>query len=652
MRSRTSSCEKTIFLKELTRFWPLWAAYLAVLLLTMPVALQGTLDASRPGREVYAYLQSLQTLPMMHLIITAIVSCLTAMAVYSFMYNARSVSFAASLPVRRGPTFLAHFLAGFCWLICVNVIAFGLYAAVAAAHGVGYIDAVLCIFLMNLLFILFFYGFASFCAVLTGNIIVLPLVYGVLNFTAVVVEFLGGSLLQRFVYGMPDRTDGVLTFLSPAVKLAENCGLHFENAAGEYTYIWNYSPEELPEIFVRFDGFITAGLYALAGVVFIVLALLIYRRRHMETAGDVVAVKVAKPIFRWCMTFGCALVIGTLFYQVIFINEPTGRLCAAAVAACMIAGAFIGYFASEMLMQKSFRVFAGKWPGYLVAVLVILVFVGAFEFDLFGYERRVPDAEDVQGVSLMYDTLLEEPENIRAVTDLHRSLIEHKERYDTKQETSGYVGYAVSMPVTAPGAGYGEDAVFKRTLRLLYTLKNGKTLERLYTIRFTEAEWDTPGTDSNSLEDLVNCHEAIMRRKETPVPVSANTVYAANVGGTTAEGYKDFSLTPQEAEELYACIAQDMDEGAIGRIWLCASERYSNTVYDGYISITLRLPGTENAEEYYKFGDFGTTPTKDAVHTDAFLREHGIELLTIAETRELNALPGAVPEPYPYEVYA
>ncbi|MBR5381135.1 MAG: hypothetical protein IK136_00790, partial [Oscillospiraceae bacterium] len=374
MRSKTSSCEKTIFLKELTRFWPLWAAYLVVLLLAMPVALQSSLDAARDhAGEVYSFLTSLNMLPDMHLVITAIMSCLTAMALYSYLYTARSASFAASLPIKRGRTFLTHFFAGLCWLVLVNVIAFGLYAAVAAAHGVGHVDAVFGVLAMNVLFILFFYGFASFCAVLTGNIIVLPIVYGVLNFTAVVTEWVASTLLRFFVFGMPDSFGNKLTFLSPSIELAGMCGLHFEKLGStEQLYPWNYLAEELPQGFrIVFDGFLTAGIYALVGVVLVVLAVLIYRRRHMETAGDVVAVKIAKPIFRWCLTFGCALVIGWLLFQIVCVREPSGVACAAAVAACMIVGAFIGYFAAEMLMQKSFRVFRGRWGGFLIAVLVV-----------------------------------------------------------------------------------------------------------------------------------------------------------------------------------------------------------------------------------------------------------------------------------------
>ena len=40
----------------------------------------------------------------------------------------------------------------------------------------------------------------------------------------------------------------------------------------------------------------------------------------------------------------------------------------------LIVGAFIGYFAAEMLIQKTMHVFRGKWKGLLItwAVLAVL----------------------------------------------------------------------------------------------------------------------------------------------------------------------------------------------------------------------------------------------------------------------------------------
>ena len=298
MRSKTLSCEKTIFLKEITRFWPLWGAYIAVLALEI-LGSVGLLSSFSGNDPLYGVLQYLSNAPGMGVVAAFIASILTAMAVYSYMYSPKSVSFAESLPVTRTSNFLSHFFAGLFWLFAVNIIVYGVFAIIAAVSGMGCAGSVLGVMAMNLLFILFFYGFASFCAVLTGSIIVLPLVFVVLNFTAAAAEALVKSVLQLIVYGMTTFGNWELGFLSPPLELMRNCGTHFENAAGDIVYIWNYGRYELPaDLKLVFDGFGTAAIYAAAGIVFVILALLIYKKRHMENAGDVVAVRAAKPIFR------------------------------------------------------------------------------------------------------------------------------------------------------------------------------------------------------------------------------------------------------------------------------------------------------------------------------------------------------------------
>ena len=41
-----------------------------------------------------------------------------------------------------------------------------------------------------------------------------------------------------------------------------------------------------------------------------VIALLLHRFRRMESAGDVIAIRHLKPVFLYCFTVGCSLVLG------------------------------------------------------------------------------------------------------------------------------------------------------------------------------------------------------------------------------------------------------------------------------------------------------------------------------------------------------
>ena len=57
------------------------------------------------------------------------------------------------------------------------------------------------------------------------------------------------------------------------------------------------------------------AVYAAFGLVLAALALLLFRRRAMERAGDAVAFDVLKPLFRFCMALGCAIVLPAVVFD-------------------------------------------------------------------------------------------------------------------------------------------------------------------------------------------------------------------------------------------------------------------------------------------------------------------------------------------------
>ena len=170
-------------------------------------------------------------------------------------------------------------------------------------------------------------------------------------------------------------------------------------------------------------------------------ALLIYRRRDMERAGDVVAVPVLKPVFKYCMTFGCALVLAVSPSYIGTGTINASRYDGGADGACAVAGgAFVGYFAAEMLMQKTLRVFRGHWCGFIVSGVIIIALTMAAELDLTGYERRTPAAGDVEWVRISNysdDGRLSTPENIAAFVDFHREIIANKPVNEAADDHNG-----------------------------------------------------------------------------------------------------------------------------------------------------------------------------------------------------------------------
>ncbi len=121
MRSKTFCFNGSLLRSGIKRFWPLWAGYLFLWILIMPLPLMQNLrygDVS--PLEVRAWILNLARIGGE--IIGAIFSVFSAMAVWSFLYSSRSASGMACLPVRRESQFFSALLAGFLPLAASNLI--------------------------------------------------------------------------------------------------------------------------------------------------------------------------------------------------------------------------------------------------------------------------------------------------------------------------------------------------------------------------------------------------------------------------------------------------------------------------------------------------------------------------------------------------
>ncbi len=617
MKSKTSFFNKTLFLNLLRRFWPIFAAYLVIWIIIEPVVLGNMLQYAHYSRDYASDPLALtmnfgSTVLNMGLyggvIMSGIFAALVAMAAFSYLYSARSVSMICALPIKREGVFLSVFVSGLSTLLAVNLIILLISLAVTAAYGMlAAVGAyVLQCFAMVCLANIFFFGFASFCASLTGSILVLPLVYAVLNFTAAVVEFLVRAVMGMFIYGIRPGSSETLLWLSPPIKLLSTDTVNTvsaQTAQGVY-----YTSD------VLYEGWLSLGLYAVAGLVFAVLAMLLVKRRRMESAGDVVAIRPLKPVFKYCLSTGCALVLGLLIYTIVFsYSEFYGLKGMLYMLLFMLFGAFIGYFAAEMLLQKTFRVFKrANWLRFGVTGLILAALMLCGEFDLYGIEKKLPDPAGVQGVSVSVDgesVLLEAPENIAAVIGAHGSMISNK----------------------AINEAWKPDGIHSSSyVNLLYTYHDGKTLERSYTI-------DTQGSDDITiLNEILNSKEAINYRKSLSLPVTIDTISDAFIEyfDLAQMQYRTIELSPRAAVELYQdCIVPDIEAGALGKVWLVADEDYYSTVYD----CTFRLSLDERqADRTYTSDYFYTTLTVKATQTRAWLEANveGLELATMGESSE------------------
>jgi hypothetical protein len=339
----------------------------------------------------------------------------------------------------------------------------------------------------------------------------------------------------------------------------------------------------------------------------------------MEAAGDFIAVKALKPVFKYCFAVGCGLVLTYVLWNAL---DGAGRFAGTAmllrILPTLLIGASLGYFISEMLIRKTLRVFKSAWRGFAVLTVSLAALTLACEMNAFGFETRLPDMNlTAKAVVLLsgWDAVLTSGQGIADVTALQSSIVADKAEHELA--VTGGEG-TVTVSINYYDA---DDSIF---------------MSRRYSIAEVSA-------DTGKLTAVMNSPEAVDSRKTTGIPVTEDSISYATVGyyDTAAADFLELRLTPAEAYDLYiSCILPDIEDGALGRVWLVRDDSYLDTVCAATIHIELmrREPDGDYTKEY-----FDTTLTVGAERTAAWLKERGVEPVL---QRELYGAGGPYAEKY------
>ena len=213
---------------------------------------------------------------------------------------------------------------------------------------------------------------------------------------------------------------------------------------------------------------------------------------------------------------------------------------------CQIFMGLLCFFAVQMLLQKTFRVFRRSWKEAAALVLALSALTLAIRADIFGVQRRVPDPARVDSVSLRityYDggyCDTDDPAIIEAAAALHRAIL-------------------------AQGDSTPENGDGWMEIRLFYDLKNGDSLRRDYGII---------GAKGSEVYRLAN---QLLNMPQFRIGAMGldwlDTAGLDSIrGGYVRDGYTDaeVSLTREQAVELCRLAQQDAagtdDTDALGAL--------------------------------------------------------------------------------------
>lgn len=587
MKSKISFFNAGLFRSTLRRFWPLWTIHFAGWLLFLPVlTLMNNLGPNKSTKFIFTICESAVFASP---IIAFIMAILAAMAVFSFMYNSRSTGLIASLPVRREAIFCSTWLGGVFVIVGSNLVIalltflFSLGATTSAALAFKAVCIWLGVYSMQ--FILFF-GIASLTAVMTGSIAVLPILYIIFNFLAVGMESIIRLDFSCLIWGMSNGSfDCVLDFLSPLVYMV---GSFVPDVEYNTPYVADTLGSLLDRecVAVTYSHWLPTVIYCLVGLIFSAAALMVFRKRRMESAGDVVAVRCMHPVFKYGVTVCSALCGGLLLYTVLFALFESRSASVFIMILSMIIFAFIGYFGAKMLLEKSFHVFRGSWVGFIVVCCLCAVFTLCCDLDVCGIGAYVPKEGSIKSITVYQTGSVEDPAIIENYRQLHEKIVSYKDEYE-------HIVYSDDT----------ESIMFE------YKLKNGRTVSREYTL---------PMDDENveRYYELANTPNLLLERFSPSIPADEEHCSQAilYIGDNQI-----IDLTPAQAIDFYRnALLPDIKAGH-----KVISRTYDDIIATMYITFEQAIDNSR----YYDSQDIVVEITTDCTECISWIKDNlGIDI--------------------------
>lgn len=457
------SCFKSIVKCDLKRSW--WIGALGALFIFMTSTSQ--LYSNANSYDYYSYSRYDDMLDFCesmfgNYVIGMIMAVFVVLFLFSYLNKVNSVSFFHSLPATRNTLMGAHIVSS-ALLITLPMLINTIISLFAVGRGFK-ASWILMSFVMYLLYSFVAFSVTLVVSMLTGVSIASGIFSVIVGLLPVYIFAFVSELCQNYLYGYSDS------------KVLEDFLLN-------YVYLF---PEALMSP--------KAIVYILMISAFIALSFFVYKKRHLENYGEVIAFPGLKGLFVVLFAL-CAGVLGYYYFQAFWGITS---------ALTMLVFGTIGTIIAHMIANRSISL-KGSLKPLLVTVCVILLLFIAFFFDLFGFERKIPDADDVEYVTIngmYYDEYSYVDSDINGEGRIRVNMKDiFLPRFSSKEDIESFLKlhkYAVEHIVENEDV---DDDFFvssyllttRDNIRISYQLKNGKTLTRSYSlprVAFNELTYD------------------------------------------------------------------------------------------------------------------------------------------------------------------
>ena len=533
MRLKVSFCNKTVLRTDITRYAPLWGGYTLMLALLTLMCIRAPEENPAYALAGMVHLFSARAGQMV--LINGFYALAVVQALWGDLLTPRMCNSLHALPVTRDSYFGAHLVSALLFALVPNALVYG--AAVLMVPG-EIASAPLMTLAAGCLQYIFYLGAALVAVQLAGNRMGMVLAYGMLNFFSILVYWFCAQVFTPLTYGTEANVNWMANICPTVVMYRGSYFIpldHYTETALTSTYF--YDGMERGELWLP------AIVCALVGLGLIILAQLLYRRRKLECAGDLLAYEGLAPVF---------LVMNTLMVAA-FVHLGVSLMEFETVSQYFFLplGLIVGYISGLMLLRRTTRVFRKRLLIPLAGILVLCaVTVCGIYTDAFRVIRRVPKADEVVSVKVepLTSYCEHKPLEVTDREEILAILSYHQE------SLNGWQGQVHDALLQKTGCWDPGDAL---NVRLEYVLENGRTMVRRYALRRDLSSSPAFMKIMSAPELSLGCTEAELREKIGKAEHVVYGMYAQDEDGN----YRTVDFTDRTG--LCDALMRDAKEGTL-----------------------------------------------------------------------------------------
>lgn len=444
-------------------------AYIAMLFVTFPLIeiLVIFQNKDRFTSDGVINMAALNVVGVLFVFVTIVFTTIFSIVIFSYMHNKRCVDLFGSLPVSRRTLFFTRYISVLAQTI-VPVVLIGTMGALLTLKSEYFISSMkmVAMLVLGITGIVSFIAALSLCCGTVVDVIVSFLVInGVYPICILICNMFPASILPGF--GIEDNMSfSLYTLLSP--MFAPFAGI-WENEKNLYIVWW-----------IVFSAILIGVCYVLS------------KKRKSETAQNAFVFIIVEQIIKFFSGFTVGFGMGWIFAQIGGNSNESYKSQYVWFFVGLCIGAFLTATILHLIYHRGVSniissLLIGAVDVVVAAIFVVIIITGAF-----GYDKRVPDIQDVQAVSVTLDgqgsyhvngndirkNYINNKDLIKNTIEAHKKIV--KKEISVKQGT-----YPMDRNIRVAD---DEGIYIAGEVIISYQLKNGDIINREYIGNYTEEE--------------------------------------------------------------------------------------------------------------------------------------------------------------------